>query len=662
MKRKSSTERTLRLTLAAAVLVVAGAILSYESDRSVSASAQTGDEKVTHTMNGNTETWRIDRPNVTKRSVEYRQIKFQPGDKITVQADGCVQTGGLGDTWKRYVNPSGDNTAQFYHGLIQIPGATAGLVRFAAVTKAIGSANRAWQGTLSIPTTFVSPGGLFLRLGYEDDDYSDNGYSSHDDGNNDQCKTGTNTNGGAASVTIVIEHGAGGAAKVCTAPYDLDLAKTDWDLNGLPLNPRWCPQDDPQRPTLPSQTGSGPGDCASPWTTPCTTQSPQIIQLPDWYEIDPYDQLAKTCAASGPLGEHVNWGLITYEGTAKWDSWSKPSDISLDPRHLDWPDDDYNINIVRQDQAAFTQQNSSNLHTEFDSDETIDNFTTTMWSKIHDAVKNDTVSNLIDDHEIIEIGELGLDCAHSCGSEIHPVLAMAIHMQENLSDDVWTIFARNSGDEGFCGHVSVVHPELSTIYLKLPWPEGAAPVAPIVKDTTNWQKTAIGGGSQIKITTFPMFTGPQARPSGFIVQIDLGDANSVPLVNGELHLQWSQQTSTTAIGGARFRLGVSDRARVDTSLIRRFPVAALEPEEAFVKRYTGLSAAARERVKQALVSPPLSPRWVALQSTNLRQAPTGFEAHVRTAVHALHKGQVMPNQLRKKELYRRAGTILKTAR
>jgi hypothetical protein len=38
-----------------------------------------------------------------------------------------------------------------------------------------------------------------LVLGYEDDGYSDNGYTAHDDGTGNQCR-----NVGNASVTIVI--------------------------------------------------------------------------------------------------------------------------------------------------------------------------------------------------------------------------------------------------------------------------------------------------------------------------------------------------------------------------------------------------------------------------------------------------------------------------
>jgi hypothetical protein len=41
----------------------------------------------------------------------------------------------------------------------------------------------------------------FLQLGYEDDNYSDNGYYGHDDGTNDQCK-----GVGDAYVVITIRH------------------------------------------------------------------------------------------------------------------------------------------------------------------------------------------------------------------------------------------------------------------------------------------------------------------------------------------------------------------------------------------------------------------------------------------------------------------------
>ena len=80
-----------------------------------------------------TYTCRIDEPTVTRRLTSYPQITFLAGDTVTVQAGGCVQTGGAGKTWKRYVNPSGSNSDRLYHGLIQIPGANSDLVRIAGV-------------------------------------------------------------------------------------------------------------------------------------------------------------------------------------------------------------------------------------------------------------------------------------------------------------------------------------------------------------------------------------------------------------------------------------------------------------------------------------------------------------------------------------------------
>ena len=72
---------------------------------------------------------RIDRPNPKQPSTEYPAITFQPGDTITIHAGGCVQSGGLGRTWHRYVNPSGPDTDRLYHGLVTIPFATGVLER-----------------------------------------------------------------------------------------------------------------------------------------------------------------------------------------------------------------------------------------------------------------------------------------------------------------------------------------------------------------------------------------------------------------------------------------------------------------------------------------------------------------------------------------------------
>src|SRR5882724_4824690 len=88
-------------------------------------------EKVSSVIsnNGNTITWTINAPDVKKSSEPFTQIRFQKNDEIHITAGGCVQTGGHGKTWKRYVNPSGDGTAYYYFAKIQVPGVTSGLVR-----------------------------------------------------------------------------------------------------------------------------------------------------------------------------------------------------------------------------------------------------------------------------------------------------------------------------------------------------------------------------------------------------------------------------------------------------------------------------------------------------------------------------------------------------
>ena len=113
--------------------------------------------------------WVIE-PNVKQSATEYPQIQFEPGEHVYIEAGGCVQTGGAGRTWKRYVDPAADN--DLYHGLINIPSATAGMVRLLSV----------------VNQTVIVRDYANLWLGYEDDGYSDNGYWGHDDGTGDQCK------------------------------------------------------------------------------------------------------------------------------------------------------------------------------------------------------------------------------------------------------------------------------------------------------------------------------------------------------------------------------------------------------------------------------------------------------------------------------------------
>ena len=146
-----------------------------------------GRGRLTETVFGDTHTYRINEPNVKGNKTLYPEVQFSPGDRITIAAGGCVQTGGSGATWKRYVKPSGRNANRLYFGTILIPGVAGAFPGMAAPPRLSlatgpqdGQPGQAW----SIP-----PGPLqHLTLGYVDDGYGDNGYYSHDDGTDNQCK------------------------------------------------------------------------------------------------------------------------------------------------------------------------------------------------------------------------------------------------------------------------------------------------------------------------------------------------------------------------------------------------------------------------------------------------------------------------------------------
>jgi hypothetical protein len=140
-------------------------------------------------------------PNVKRQTTPYEQIKLYRGDELRVGACGCVQTGGTGMTWKRYVNPGGPNSDKLYHGLIWVPKAaelklptSPILTGFVRIEDLMAAQNRGFRLRIDIDS--------YLILGYEDDDYSDNGYWGHDDGTGGQCK-----DVGGATVTITIRHG-----------------------------------------------------------------------------------------------------------------------------------------------------------------------------------------------------------------------------------------------------------------------------------------------------------------------------------------------------------------------------------------------------------------------------------------------------------------------
>jgi hypothetical protein len=281
-------------------------------------------EMVTHTVSGNTNNCVLTSLTLKQHITEYPQIRFQPGDRITIDAGGCVQTGGAGRTWKLYVHPTGPNADHLYHGLVWIPGVIGGPAGTgvppnpARISGYVGP-NQA----VTVPSR-VDTQQLYLRLGYEDDGYGDNGYYSHDDGTQDQCKDVA-----TRFVTLSIVHNVNNPSPPpSAAPFD--LVWTSEDDSGFPLNAMWGWQI-----THPG-TFPDPTQCTQgPFSGKCTTWADVITQdTAEFCNIEQYEPGTQTHLLSMGVAGHVNWAAGTYVGRITWESHSTPG-----------TDDDYNLDF-----------------------------------------------------------------------------------------------------------------------------------------------------------------------------------------------------------------------------------------------------------------------------------------------------------------------------
>jgi hypothetical protein len=503
----------------------------------------------------------INQPPVNAHETTMNSVLFAPGDVVTVTADGCVQTGGHGSTWKRYVNPSGPSSDALYHGLIRIPTGTkdGALVRINTV---IGR-------QLQVTGQGVPVDQLVLHLGYEDGngDYGDNGYYSHDDGTEDQCKSSGSNYGGPAYAKITIFRGT-----TVTDPgsrFAFDVDSTALDANGLPYNPQWTWQvKNPGQ--IPSTTMCHnfsrrdstlgiPDEFMSPYFADCTDQA-------DTSSVDTPIGINATICNYGTIpyfgdtfAGHVNWFPVTLEGRAGWGDHGS--------------DDDYTFTWHADQGDPLSVNGRSGLHVEFDSDETIDNFHSQEWDQLRDAVdagqsakgflslcdahqlqctaeqraawqkQIDGLKAMFDGHFILT-GMFGLDGEHGMKAEMHPVYAMSAlrnNFENSPGDEVWLMFVRNQGDEGYCSS-NVWDAGFEDYTVKLPWRAGMTSV------DVNWDKTNFVGTDGTSGPTVQVLP-PPVKDAGVYVSFHLGapvhssyifdPGASMPFINGALHLVWT---------------------------------------------------------------------------------------------------------------------------
>src|SRR6266481_3729242 len=424
------------------------------------------------TQSGQTRVCRIDQPDVKHSVTPYPQVTFKPGDKVVVTAGGCVQTGGRGRTWKLYVNPSGPNADRLYHGLIFLPGVTLG-EKLDRISTRIGR-------TIIIPAGVGAPGNI-LKLGYEDDGYDDNGYWGHDDGTENQCR-----NVGPAWVQLTITPSTI-ITPTPTAPMDLVQIGNEQDLNGLPLNPKWrFETTNPAAHPDPNVLCDG-FPYPAPGNPPVGMGHPPCISPIESVNIDIGEgSNGVLCAnfhtVSGKLHGHLNYRPVTYYGHVYF----VKHDVPFVFNGLSVPtvgDDDYNMYLDPATHGGISAVNDDLLgvgkviEIEYDSDETIDHFNSFWWNQFHSAVDQNgglpggAASHMVDGGEAIVIGLMNVDAEHGPKSEIHPVYALAMHVEnlpgDDAKDERWAIFVRNAGDEGFCSHLQHQLP-LSDISILIP--------------------------------------------------------------------------------------------------------------------------------------------------------------------------------------------------
>jgi hypothetical protein len=454
------------------------------------------DQTIQCVPNGTTQTTcTIREPNVRQKVTPYPEVTLQTGDRVTVSAGGCVQTGGAGATWKRYVNPSGPNADHLYFGTISIPGATSGLVR---ISQVVGQTLTVGAGTDHT-----------LQLGYVDDDYGDNGFDSHDDGTENQCKNSVN-----AFVTLVIVHPTGtiGGCGGTTGTKDLDLVWTECDPNGFPLNPRWRYQANHNN-NLPA-----PPELLCPKSAPV----PSVILF---YPTCTSWQV--TTDSGFWCGPHVNFFAATYVAPFNWGE-----------KSTNGTDDDYNYRLFPPNNAGviqLTDLSANGMEIEHDSEETIDHFSSPIWSEFHSEVKNDNAAaqKRLTGKTAVVTGLFGLDCGHpSCASEMHPAYALALNWDDSdLANDTWAVFARNWGNEGFCSD-NQHDLQITDLKVLIPWRPGATSVT-VLPDTAFYPFANSGSAHSIATPTITTAAG-----QGVLIDFTLPDPSQQSGLHGEVYLKW----------------------------------------------------------------------------------------------------------------------------
>jgi hypothetical protein len=453
------------------------------------------------------EQFEIAKPDVTHPRVVRSDITFQPGDEVIVHAGGCVNVGG-GD-WRDYVAPSGKNSERLYHGRINIPGATAGLVRIGTVV------DRPLHVSM-LPPHRTGP--LALEIGYEAEDYSRDSYD------------GAMSGGCSTPAWIRIERqpqATTGEAEANPRPVaPLDLSWHAVDDNYLPANPDWNYHEKtgklPNSHLMCSDFVTGRGEKETWVNSPNCTQWDTDVDEAGFPHV--WCVMVLTHMFSGAIHGHANWAAAYFDAHVYYETRTLDGDYDFGI--------DTNEHAVAAGNDLYKNLNRRVIHGEFSSQEVTNRMRhmcggdALWWERFRCAdVTRAGARDLINGRRAKIIGLLNFDNEHfgSVGAhtELHPIYLFAVLSHEDAATETWSFFAQDSGSQGGCSHPGWRH--------KLYLPEDAMFFHVDGVASLDMQRSRL----QSTNGTAASLVSAQPTKDGVLVKIDLRDPGD-DLVWGDL--------------------------------------------------------------------------------------------------------------------------------
>ena len=214
---------------------------------------------------------------------------------------------------------------------------------------------------------------------------------------------------------------------VCPRKKAMDVIASEYDLNGIPKNPKWYQQIKDGTLPIPDNICPVAKETSSDWNSACNCTSQPIT----------FNH------KKGCKGGHVNFMPVLYEGNAYW------SELQVD--------DDMDIAVNRSDRALYVGVGGYDIRgawTEFNSTEFLAGLEGSgLWwdTFYHIAKVNEAAAKqMLNGNYLFMVSLLGLDCEHHCYLEMHPLYAMFVNISQT-PDQHWAVFVRNWGDGGACG-------------------------------------------------------------------------------------------------------------------------------------------------------------------------------------------------------------------